>query len=673
MKKTIVIIVLAVALLLVGCKEKVEYYDENALKQFAFEYDELTDGYTINSKYSSENNEYKDSTTDIAIPLNYGSDKGIKKVTKIGKSAFKDYTSLETITIPESILSIDEEAFPDCKSLKYNEYDNAYYLGNSSNPYLVLVKAIEKGITSCNINDKCKIIYHAAFKDCASLKTVTIPDSVISIGNKVFFGCDSLEYKDYYGAEYLGNDNNPYLVIVKARSSTIEECVVHHGCRFILDGSYKKEKSHDYYYHSFNSYDKYVNIYSFSGCSSLKSITFPSTLKSIGENAFDSCISLSKMNSEEENEINFRDSIELIEKEAFKDCKFIEIINIPDKVKYIDGDAFKGCTSIKRINSDTDGVINIPNCFKEIRKEAFINCLLFKEVNIPKSIKRIGEYAFSDCQYLESIDISDNVVEIGQMAFYDCFSLSKISIPKSVETIEGGAFYNCISLKSISISDSVKTIGNATFYRCLSLERIDISDLRAWAEIEFESPNANPVLFTHNLYLNDELLTDIIIPDGTTKIGSYAFYSFPLKKISIPNSVKSIGTRAFELCSSLEEVEMPDNMESIGSKAFLGCSSLSSIIVPDGIQTIENATFANCTSLLSIKIPDSITNIDDYAFSNCLKLSVIIIPKDVERVGLEAFANCMSLAIFCRANSLPTGWDLQWNPNNRPVVWRYKG
>ncbi len=113
--------------------------------------------------------------------------------TSIGPYAFEGCTNLKEVIIPESVTSIDWDAFKGCNNLQYYEYDNALYLGNDDNPYLWLIKAKSKDISSCEINGNCKYIATDAFIGCKSLKTVLIPNSVIKIGNLAFYGCSNLE------------------------------------------------------------------------------------------------------------------------------------------------------------------------------------------------------------------------------------------------------------------------------------------------------------------------------------------------------------------------------------------------------------------------------------------------------------------------------------------------
>ena len=136
------------------------------------------------------------------------------------------------------------------------------------------------------------------------------------------------------------------------------------------------------------------------------------------------------------------------------------------------------------------------------------------------SVTSIGEWAFYDCSSLTTITIPEGVTSIGSCAFGGCSSLTTITIPEGVTSIGEYAFWECISLTSITLPEGVTSIENGAFWGCSSLTAVHISNIEAWCKITFESHDSNPLSYAHNLYLNGELVTNLVIPESVTSIGN---------------------------------------------------------------------------------------------------------------------------------------------------------
>ena len=128
-----------------------------------------------------------------------------------------------------------------------------------------------------------------------------------------------------------------------------------------------------------------------------------------------------------------------------------------------------------------------------------------------------------------------------------------------------------------------------------------------------------------------------------------------LTSITIPNSVTSIGSEAFQSCSGLTSIEIPNSVTSIGDWAFNGCSGLTSIEIPNSVTSIGSGAFCGCSGLTSIEIPNSVTSILHHAFYGCSGLTSVTIPNSVKSIGSSVFKNCSKLAnVYCYAENVPS-------------------
>ena len=280
-----------------------------------------------------------------------------------------------------------------------------------------------------------------------------------------------------------------------------------------------------------------------------------------------------------------------------------------------------------------------------IGRSAFYDCARLTSVTIPNSVTEIGYYAFYNCSSLISITIPNSVTEIGYNAFEKCINLTSVVIPDGVTEIGWQVFDGCSSLKSVTIPSSVKKIETFAFANCSKIKDVYYNgDIESWLGIEFARLDSNPCTSGSNLYFNGELVTAVVIPDGTTSIGGCVFANCgSLTSVTIPDSVKSIGGGAFSGCSSLKSVAIPDSVTKIGESAFYGCKILTSMTIPDSVISIGGGAFNGCSSLKSVTIPDGVAIIEDSTFSHCDSLTSVTIPGSVKRIENSAFSYCDKL------------------------------
>ena len=377
-------------------------------------------------------------------------------VTSILKGAFQNCTSLTSINIPSSITTMGTAVFVGCRNLNtiyvYNDSDNIdssnfntssdtmpesiFYFDEKDGAITKYEGSATELVIPSEINGvKVTILDNDSFKDCTSLTNVTIPKSIIKMGEDIFLGCSNLD--------------SVYLCNVSDRSDSSK-------LRISSDGTIPK-------LFFFDEQSKTINDYT----GSVTEVKIPSKINGVdvrvvGYGSFMNCTELTS--------VEIPDGVISISINAFRNCTSLESIKIPESVSFIGSSAFWGTKYLENFD-DIDGFVIINDILYQYKEQSNVT-----DVTIPDNINLICGNAFSDCPNIKNVTISDGVTNIYDRAFEDCISLESVKVPDSVNNIGGFAFSNCTSLKDVTIPNGVKYIGRSTFNNCQSLESIDIPD-----------------------------------------------------------------------------------------------------------------------------------------------------------------------------------------------------
>ena len=247
---------------------------------------------------------------------------------------------------------------------------------------------------------------------------------------------------------------------------------------------------------------------------------------------------------------------------------------------------------------------------------------------------------------------------IGDEAFYGCNRVDNISLPRSVESIGSRAFYDCNALDCISLGGALRECGDKAFEGSFNLTTVHIADLASWCKIAFDGERSNPIYFASLVCLDGKPVKSLSIPEGVTSIGQYAFCNLvAITSVSLPASLASVGEGAFKDCLLLERVTISDvkrwccvEFEDIysnplyyGGELYLKGTKFTTLTVENDVTEIGQYAFINCTSLNTVNVSTSVKHIGEGAFSGCRFLTKAVLGIGVKSIGDEAFRNATSM------------------------------
>ena len=509
---------------------------------------------------------------------------------------------------------------------------------------------------------------NSCFCNCRNLTIITLPQSIVSIGDRAFEGCENLCLPDFpqylasigqyafYNCFWIYSSGNINFVVPSPIVVNLPKYITYIGK----------------YAFSHNKGNAYI--------SKVVEINFDqsSLIETISTYAFSSLDNITS--------ITIPQSVKYIEDYAFYYCKKLKTLQLSNNIESLGNYSFGSDASLESIQFD--------GTFTSIPNNCFYYCKSIEEISIPDTVTSIGSGAFDNCINLNTVNIGfdSSLNSIGEYAFRDCSSLENINLPNGLTSIQSGAFSNT-ALKSIHIPASCTDLANSTitgssssdYYQGSSsfgpmrifencpLENITVDENNeVWRDgrdgggsnciiLRSDIPTSYPS--TLRMYNMSGILTrgskNTVLPSYVSYLGCYCFSGCTgLTEFVMPNRINYMGSNAFKNCTNLEHITLSKNIPYIRYECFCNCTSLESINIPSGVNSIMNDAFKNCSSLSEITVDPGnsyFTDGRDNEGSNCvckkesnyLRLVVgcknTVIPNNVKRIDSYAFCGATGL------------------------------
>lgn len=342
----------------------------------------------------------------------------------------------------------------------------------------------------------------------------------------------------------------------------------------------------------------------------LVEVVIPASVIEIGSTAFHDCENLQVFTVAEENPVYCVKNGLLLDKgeKVLIRCpsgRYGEVTDIPDTVFLISDAAFADCSSLSKIE--------LPVSVLSIGAMAFSNCQSLSEVIVPSGVQTLPDSAFADCIALQRVTLSEGLTNISVAAFKNCTALQEVQLPDTLESIKSNAFENCSSLQRMHLPAAVSDLSANAFSGCISLSEVTVAaENPYYTAIDGVLMTADQATLVY--YPSCSSQSDYTIPETVKTIDSYAFQdAMQLQFLTVPETVETIEPYACYDANSLKEV-MLNGASVISAYAFQSCDQLEAVVFGDGVQEVQTGAFLDCPSLKSIILPKTITTIEDYAF-----------------------------------------------------------
>lgn len=621
-----------------------------------------------------------------------------ENLKEIGKEAFAGCTKLETCCV-RSVQSIGERAFAQTRWVEPTEGPFAVVggivvFGGGCAGEVCLPKHVtgiapyafagNSRITKIVFSEGLAEIAEGAFSGCSALADAVFPEGLQKIGARAFERCCSIKEvrtaSPFVGASAFAGCRSLHTAVLSG-VTVLEECTF--ACckelRACTCGQAVK-----------------IGSGCFAGCGKLRDISFVKA-EVIGTHAMEDCDSLTS--------VELPDGI-WIKAHAFEDCCGLEEIRLVGETGQIrlSEYAFSGCTALCRVvclgetwtfhtyhdmfsekipetarllyhsacscfETEQETLcgyrgagrsVRIPEGIRRIEAEVFRDRMMLREVEIPKSVEYIGARAFHGTAWMEQKRKENPLVAVNGMLLDGSSCQMEVTIPKEIRMVCGWAFAGGLGIRSIRFCSDRVRVEEYAFRNCINLEEMILPDGSA---VRFTGlsdrtrelpPLARQAAFDSlNCFKTDEdgmllectgNISGLRLAYGITSVGDGAFQDGNLlTEVTMPETVRSIGKRAFAGCKWLGAVKGALGVEQIKEQAFAGCGVLRQVELSEKFQHMGARAFENCTSLSEILLPEGMEEIPARAFYRCHKLKKAVFPSTLKRIGKEAFAFCREL------------------------------
>lgn len=589
-------------------------------------------------------------TLDGSTPNVLGGSTKLKKVvfdvSQVGSKALKDCTALTTVELSDKVTSIKDYAFSGCTALESITIPStvteigAYAFSGCTNLKEVIITG-----------DKLETLGEYAFKDCVSLTALPNLKSV-KVFDKAFAGCTGLPSTLTIPTGFT-SAAGAFSGLTQIKEITFEDGVteVSGVAEMFTDmpDTWRLEKV------VLPSSVKSIDSYTFEGMP-IVSVICNGTIENIWYGAFADCVYLTN--------VVYNGGVKNVTHAAFKGCVSLTEQNLAG-VEYISNEAYYGCTSLKDVN--------FGNVLEGIGASAFENCGKLTQIDLPNTLSYIGNCAFRNTN-LQSLTLTEGITQVEYDAFANCIALTEITIPSTLTTGGHGVFSGCVNIKEVTVAPR-QSIGAqiSNMFDQVEIERlylpdglVEIGDY-AFKNLYWLTEIVIPSTVTKiGMYAFSSCRAPIVWENPTIKsFINYTFANYIGQTLTMPSSLETIGyddtgyynSSVFEGCTTTIDwgdsqvvgigpysfmgylgtsITIPDSVMSIGQRAFENATNLESIII-SGNTTLGNGVFSTCTNLVEVRIGEGIETLDETYTSNFVGVKNIYLPASLTTIGDSAF------------------------------------